>query len=156
MAAFTQLLRNGAPNTLQTDKGTDFLNRPLQKLSKEHGVHHFATHNDETKASIVERFNRTLKTRTWRYFTKTTVGSIRRRHACFYAIVQRHISPQCRYGSIRSEQHRSGIRVTTSVCSRKRRQTNVQSRRSVTHRQSETTLRERIHGELNRITVYDC
>ena len=63
VAAFTQLLSNGAPNTLQTDKGTEFLNRSLQKLLKEHGVHHFATHNEETKASIVERFNRTLKTR---------------------------------------------------------------------------------------------
>ena len=61
---------NWAPITLQTDKGFDFLNRPLQKLLKEHGVHHFATHNEETKASIVERFNRILKTRMWRYFTK--------------------------------------------------------------------------------------
>ncbi len=60
VAAFTQLLSNGAPNTLQTDKGTEFLNRSLQKLLKEHGVHHFATHNEETKASIVEGFNRTL------------------------------------------------------------------------------------------------
>ena len=70
VAAFTQLLSNGAPNTLQTDKGTELLNRSLQKLLKEHGVHHFATHNEETKASIVERFNRTLKTRM--YFTKTS------------------------------------------------------------------------------------
>ena len=70
VAAFRQLLGNGAPNTWQTDKGTEFLNRPLQKLLKEHGVHHFVTHNEETKASIVERFNRTLKTRMWRYFTK--------------------------------------------------------------------------------------
>ena len=59
-----------APNTLQTDKGTEFLNRPLQKLLKKHGVHHSATHNEETKASIVESFNRTLKTRMWRYFRK--------------------------------------------------------------------------------------
>ena len=71
MAGFTQLLSVGAPNTLQTDKGTELLNRSLQKLLKEHGVHHFATHNEETKASIVERFNRTLKTRMWRYVTKT-------------------------------------------------------------------------------------
>ena len=70
VTAITQLLGNGAPNTLQTDKGTEFLNRPLQKLLKEHGVHHFATHNEEKKASIVERFNRTLKTRMWLYFTK--------------------------------------------------------------------------------------
>ena len=70
MAAFAPLLGNKAPITLQTDKGSEFLNRALQKLLKEYGVHHFATHNEETKASIVERFNRTLKTRMWRYFTK--------------------------------------------------------------------------------------
>ena len=61
---------NNRPTTLQTDKGSEFLNRPLQRLLKEYGVHHFATHNEETKASIVERFNRSLKTRMWRYFTK--------------------------------------------------------------------------------------
>ena len=72
VAAFTQLLINGAPNTLQTDKGTELFNRPLQKLLKEHGVHHFATHNKETKASIVQRFGRTLKTRMWRYITNKT------------------------------------------------------------------------------------
>ena len=33
-------------------------------------MHHFPTHHEETKASIVERFNITLKTRIWRYFTK--------------------------------------------------------------------------------------
>ena len=54
VAAFTQLQSNGEPNTLQTDKGTEFLNRPLQKVLKEHGGHHFATHNEETKESIVE------------------------------------------------------------------------------------------------------
>ena len=32
-------------------------------------MHLFATHNEETKASIVERFNQTLNL--WRYFTKT-------------------------------------------------------------------------------------
>ena len=64
------LLGNKPLITLQTDKGSEFLNRALQKLLKEYGVHHFATHNEETKASIVERFNRTLMIRMWRYFTK--------------------------------------------------------------------------------------
>ena len=39
-------------------------------MLKEHGVHHFATHNEETKASIVERFNQKLKTHMWCYFKK--------------------------------------------------------------------------------------
>ena len=71
VAAFTQLLRERPPITLQTDKGSEFSNRSVQKLLKQYGVHHFSTHNEETKASIVERFNRTLKTRMWRYFTKS-------------------------------------------------------------------------------------
>ena len=70
VTAFTPLLNNRAPTTLQTDKGSEFLNRPLQRLLKEYGVHHFTTHNEDTKVSIVERYNRTLKTRMWRYFTK--------------------------------------------------------------------------------------
>ena len=70
MTALKGLLVNIAPTTLQTDKGLEFLNRSVWRLLKEHGVHHFFTHNEETKASIVERFNRTLKTHMWRYFTK--------------------------------------------------------------------------------------
>ena len=73
VAAFRRLLNdvnNNRPTTLQTDKGSEFLNRPLQRLLKEYGVHHFTTHNEETKASVVERFNSSLKTRMWRYFTK--------------------------------------------------------------------------------------
>ena len=61
VAAFAPLLGNKAPTGLQTDKGSEFLNRALQKLLKEYDVHHFATHNEETKASIVERFNISLK-----------------------------------------------------------------------------------------------
>ena len=57
VAAFAPLLGNKAPITLQTDKGSEFLNRALQELLKEYGVHNFAMHNEETKASIVERFN---------------------------------------------------------------------------------------------------
>ena len=70
VTALKGLLVNIAPTTLQTDKGLEFLNRSVRHLLKEYGVHHFSTHNEETKASIVERFNRTLKTRMWRYFTK--------------------------------------------------------------------------------------
>ena len=70
-AAFRRLLRNNdGPQTMQTDKGKQFLNRQLQDFYKQKGIRHFTTHNEETKACIVERFNRTLKTRMWKYFTK--------------------------------------------------------------------------------------
>ena len=70
VAALDSTFSRGWPKTLQTDQGLEFLNKSVQTLLKKHGFHHFSTHNAETKASVVERFNRTLKTRMWRYFTK--------------------------------------------------------------------------------------
>ena len=51
------------PGKLQTDKGTEFINRPFQKYLNELNVRHFTTENDDIKACLVERFNRTLKTK---------------------------------------------------------------------------------------------
>ena len=65
---FSQLDR--PPFHLQTDAGKEFLNKQFQKYLKENKVHHFTTSNQETKSSIVEIFNRTLKRRMFRYFTK--------------------------------------------------------------------------------------
>ena len=56
------------PKRLQTDAGKEFLNKIVQRYLKEKGVHHFVSHSDK-KAAVVERFNRTLKTRIWMYFT---------------------------------------------------------------------------------------
>jgi transposase InsO family protein len=61
---------NRIPTKLQTDKGKEFLNRRVQTLFKNYGVKHFYTEN-ETKAAVVERFNRTLKSKMWRYFTES-------------------------------------------------------------------------------------
>ena len=72
--AFQVIFETGRrPIRLQTDRGTEFTNRVFQKFLKENDVHHFSTYNDETKASIVERFNRTLKTKMWKYFTHREV-----------------------------------------------------------------------------------
>lgn len=56
------------PQRLQTDKGKEFFNSDVSSYLREQGVHHFSTDGDK-KAAIVERFNRTLKTRIWTYFT---------------------------------------------------------------------------------------
>ena len=56
------------PERLQTDAGKEFLNKEFQRFLTSKDVRHFVTYN-ETKAQIVERFNRTLKNRMWRYFT---------------------------------------------------------------------------------------
>ena len=55
--------------SLQTDKGTEFKNKEFQNLLKTKKIHFFTTENPVTKASIVERFQRTLKPRMWKYFT---------------------------------------------------------------------------------------
>ena len=57
-----------SPQKLQTDDGKEFYNKHVTKVLKEHGTHHFSTAGD-TKASVVERFNRTFKQRLYRYMT---------------------------------------------------------------------------------------
>ena len=69
--AFQDVFSEGRkPEKLQTDKGSEFRNRSLQQFLKEEEVEFFTTENEDTKASIVERFNRTIKERLWKYFTR--------------------------------------------------------------------------------------
>ena len=56
------------PKRFQTDKGKEFLNVKVQAFLRENNIAFFTTHTEQ-KASIVERLNRTLKTRMYRYFT---------------------------------------------------------------------------------------
>ncbi len=56
------------PRKLQTDHGKEYTNKKLQYYLNKLNIHWFAT-NSEFKASIVERFNRTLKSLMWKYFT---------------------------------------------------------------------------------------
>ena len=57
------------PIMIQTDKGTEFMNLPVQNVLKKHHIKFFTTFS-ERKASIVERFNRTIKGIMFRLFTK--------------------------------------------------------------------------------------
>ena len=68
--AFEKILKQQRrhPNRLQTDRGKEFYNRTFQRWLDEQGIQHFSTEGDG-KASVVERFNRTLKERLYRYFT---------------------------------------------------------------------------------------
>ena len=70
-AAFENVLKRAKgrkPINLQTDDGKEFYNKTFSEFCKKHAIHHFSTQGD-TKASVVERFNRTLKDRLYRYFT---------------------------------------------------------------------------------------
>lgn len=56
------------PKNLQTDKGKEFYNASVQKLLEKHNINHYSTYSI-MKASVVERFNRTLKNVMWKQFT---------------------------------------------------------------------------------------
>lgn len=67
--SFSSILKTRYPKALQTDKGSEFKNKEFQHFLKKQDIHFFTTENPETKASVVERFQRTLKSRMWKYFT---------------------------------------------------------------------------------------
>lgn len=71
--AFRDILHHAPPpppvRYLQTDKGGEFLGKHFQDFLKHRNIIHFTTENDDTKATIVERFHRTFKGRMYRYFT---------------------------------------------------------------------------------------
>ena len=66
--AFGKLFHNGRPSRLWTDKGTEFYNQQLKVVLAANNVTFHSTENDE-KSSVGERWNRTMKYITWKYFT---------------------------------------------------------------------------------------
>ena len=68
-AAFQSIFREKRiPKRIQTDQGKEFENRQVRELFRKHKIELFSV-KSAYKCAIVERFNRTLKTRIWRYFT---------------------------------------------------------------------------------------
>lgn len=70
--AFEKILHENPtrkPKALRTDRGLEFLGGEMQKFLQKHNIRHQIATNPDVKASICERFNRTLKERMWRYFT---------------------------------------------------------------------------------------
>ncbi len=53
---------------IEFDQGTEFYNRKFLELLKRNKIKHYSVYSDR-KCAIVERFNRTLKTRMYRSFT---------------------------------------------------------------------------------------
>jgi hypothetical protein len=68
-AALKSLFKDRKPITIQSDKGTEFVNTTVQRYLKKQGVQFHTTHNPDIKGAVIERFNRTLKTKMYRYFT---------------------------------------------------------------------------------------
>lgn len=57
------------PESVRSDKGGEFRNRLLDNFFKSNRINYYVTQNEETKAAVSERFQRTMKNKMWRYFT---------------------------------------------------------------------------------------
>ena len=57
------------PNTLITDEGLEFYNSNVKELLDKYGIHHYSI-KTKMKASVVERFNRTLRQKLEKYFVR--------------------------------------------------------------------------------------
>ena len=57
------------PLKLGFDEGLEFYNRNVKALLDKHQIKSYSVYSD-TKMAMVERFNRTLKSRMWKYFTR--------------------------------------------------------------------------------------
>ena len=55
------VIDNNNHRNLQTEKGTEFCNTHVQRLLEEKGMKWFSSENEVIKASMVARFNSTLK-----------------------------------------------------------------------------------------------
>ena len=61
--AFSRILKEQRPSKMWVDKGREFYNKDAQKL-----VELYSTENEE-KSCVIERFNRTIKDKMFKYFS---------------------------------------------------------------------------------------
>lgn len=66
--AMVSVLKLRKPKKIHVDKGTEFWNSKFKSLMKKHNIHMYSTFSN-LKASIVERFNRTLKEKMFKHFS---------------------------------------------------------------------------------------
>ena len=62
------LRQNRTPKNLHTDRGKEFYNKNFQELMKLYKINLYSTYSN-LKASVCERFNRTLKHKMWMQFS---------------------------------------------------------------------------------------
>lgn len=62
------LLKGKTPKNIQSDDGKEFYNKAFCNLMQKYKINHYSTYSP-LKASIVERFNRTLKSMMWKKFS---------------------------------------------------------------------------------------
>jgi hypothetical protein len=69
-SAFEKIFQQGrVPNLLQSDRGLEFYAKGVQDVFRKYNIRHYSSDNWDLKAAVVERLNRSLKTRLYRYMT---------------------------------------------------------------------------------------
>lgn len=67
--ALVKIFAKCQPENLQSDEGTEFTNKIVQDYLKEKNIHFFLAKNERIKCAVIERFQRTLMTKVYKYFT---------------------------------------------------------------------------------------
>jgi len=67
--AISKMFKEAIPTNLQTDLGKEFYNSKVKSILSKQNINHYSVFS-QFKASLVERFNRTLRERLKRYFVK--------------------------------------------------------------------------------------
>lgn len=66
---FEQLFKTRKPTKIRSDRGGEFDNRIFKEFCEKNNVKFFTTWNKDIKCAVVERVNRTIKNKMFRYFT---------------------------------------------------------------------------------------
>lgn len=67
--ALSKIFEDGrVPKNVQVDRGSEFYNKDVKELLTSHKIHMYSSYSN-LKASIIERFNRTIKYWMWKKFT---------------------------------------------------------------------------------------
>ena len=59
------------PKVVQSDEGKEFLNKKFQNYLESNNIRFFTSKNRDIKCAVVERFNRTLKSKIWKHFSRS-------------------------------------------------------------------------------------
>ena len=68
MQAF-QNMKEKLPFSSQMDNRKEFINKQFQTWLTEHNADFYTSKNFDMKATLIERFNRSLLSRLWKYLT---------------------------------------------------------------------------------------
>ena len=67
--SFKDILKKRKPKMIQSDEGSEFTNKQVQKFFNDNNIKWYHTFNRDIKCSICERFNRTILNKIYKNFT---------------------------------------------------------------------------------------